>query len=135
MAHPGARDSSKGEGGKSRPYTFRLHPELPDEKYAIEQIERASLKPGGLRRWIVDLLKKRDGLPVESDGLPASTAERIIGKLDKILTQLKSRRTVDSADEVEDAAGSGLDDGFLHSLERYLDVGMSADGDEYEGEG
>jgi len=134
MSRPGARDERKDPADKSRAFSFRLHPDLPDEKQAIALIEKAVRRPGGLRRWIVELLVDREGLPPVAESLPPTTAERILGKLDKIMDRLRSGIVARSSTDAEPEASDNpaLDDGFLSSLDRFLDVGMSAEPDEFD---
>jgi len=137
MSRPGARDARKEPGEKSRLFSFRLHPDLPDEKTVIQQLDKAATKQGGLRRWIVELLIARSGKPAADVKVSRIDAESIVGKLDKIMAQLRSGIAVRGSTEAQDeGVDDNLSDEFLVSLDRFLDVGMSADADpdpdEYE---
>jgi len=127
----------KSPDEKSRLYQFRLHPDNPDEAWAMERLEAYRKQGLSLRQWAVEAVALTEdmGLPVREVAVNAQDVLDIKDALQWLMEQLESgafagggRRTGGRQKKVN------VPQSVVKTLERYMGGGMVSDDDEYEDE-
>lgn len=129
MARPGARDEKLTDEEKSHSYALRLHPDIDDEKIAIDYIKEQKKKGIGLRTVFVDLVLYRLNINSEEEVIEPVDARKIMKMLRDITERMK--KGFIARGTAEDIAASqaleGASDDFIETFDRFVDMGMSAD--------
>lgn len=129
MARPGARDEKLQDDKKSQSYALRLHPEIDDEKIAINYIKDQNRQGKKMRTIVTELVLYRLGISGEEEAIEQVDARKIMKMLKDITDRMKkgfiARGT--AQDIAASQALEGASDDFIETFDRFVDMGMSAD--------
>lgn len=129
MARPGARDEKLPDDKKSQSYALRLHPEIDDEKIAINYIEEQNKQGKKMRTIVTELVLYRLGISGEEEAIEQVDARKIMKMLKDIMARMKKGFIAQGTEEGLEASRAleGASDDFIETFERFVDMGMSAD--------
>ncbi len=137
---PGQAPHKKDPSLKSQPFRFRLHPEIPQEKWAIDAIAWYETEQGmGLRELVVKALLALAEIPTPPplDNVYAVELARVGDLLDMVVELVQSGAAASSQAPVTRARGGkseklALPRQAINVLQKLLDEGVVAEEeDEY----
>ena len=134
MPNIGEHAENLPDSDKSHAYAVRLHPDIPNEKIAIDYLEGQKKKNKKMRSIIVDLVLQHLELGKGEDvKIKAPDAKQMMKLLREIMDRMKQGFIAQGTPQgiAASQALEGASDEFLDTFGRFADMGMDANELEY----